>query len=379
MNKQQLIELLIKYNVGTLDSLQKAKLESWYLQQAKNATSELTAVDAAQSMDRLRSKLPLSYPKPAKKLWPRIAVAASILIIATTGLLLFRQSKTIIPQNLVYQNDIDPGINNATLTLANGKKISLDTAAHGQMAREQGVLISKTADGKLVYKIMEAVAPTMKFNILETSKGQQSQIELPDGSKVWLNAASKLKFPTHFIGQDYRTVELEGEAYFEVAKDKQHPFIVRSAQQEITVLGTHFNVSSYADDDLNKTTLIEGSVLIKPIGKLSHNTSVQVLPMKPGDQAISNGSSLKVIQVDTEPTIAWKNNKFMFERQKIKEVMKMIERWYDIEVVYQGDVPEDYFTGSMSKFNKISTVFDLLELTGNIHFKIEGRRVTIMK
>jgi transmembrane sensor len=196
---------------------------------------------------------------------------------------------------------------------------------------------------------------------------------LPDGTKVWLNAESTLKFPSTFshLNND-RTVEMIGEAYFEVTKDKAHPFIVKSNGQEVKVLGTHFNVKSYVQDGNIKTTLLEGAV------QVSTKDQQQVV-LKPGQQALVKGRKIDVQQADTELAVAWKNHKFMFEKESIRNVMAMVERWYDVDVVYQGELTEDLFGGSVSRSDDITVVLNTLELTGKVHFKIEGRRILVTK
>ncbi len=307
------------------------------------------------------------------KLWRSIAAAAILLVVL--GVYLYQLPNNTDQSTItVYGVDILPGSNKAMLTLANGKHIVLADALNGNLANENDVIINKTRDGQLVYKSAIVNKNVIGYNLLETPKGGQYAIVLSDGTKVVLNAASSLKYPASFNGTN-RTVELKGEAYFEVAKDKLHPFIVNTASslgngkgQQVKVLGTHFNISSYDNEPYIKTTLLEGSVIINNKSKL-----------KPGEQAVGEGNNLEITKADTELAVAWKDNKFMFRNAKIQDIMRMAERWYDVEVVYVGNVPTDLLGGSVSRFNNISKLLNILELAGNFHFKIEGRRITVTK
>lgn len=310
-------------------------------------------------------------PKTSR-LWPKIIVAAAIAtMIASAGIWFLKSEKNASPghNEVAYKNDVAPGKQGATLTLASGKKIRLSDAANGELAKEAGVVITKSANGQLVYEIKESGTElTNKINTLSTAKGETYEVRLPDGSLVSLNAASSLEYPANFTALKERRVKLTGEGYFEVAKDKAHPFIVESATQQVEVLGTHFNVNTYTDEPSAKTTLLEGSV------SLNRNTI-----LKPGEQATMNkAGKVKVVQADIDQAIAWKNGKFVFEREEIESVMRMLSRWYNVEVVYQGDVKDMTFTGSISRFDNISKILDKIRFTETIHFKIEGRRIYVM-
>lgn len=306
-----------------------------------------------------------------KLLCVRIAVAASILLISTIGA--YYLSNFIISgsssTDLAKQSEINPGSNSATLTLANGKKIVLSAAVKGELANEAGVVITKAADGMLFYEIKaQNEQDNNKMNILSTANGEQYQVSLPDGTKVWLNAATSLKYPTSFISSKQRKVELSGEAYFEVAKDKAHPFIVKTNQQTVEVMGTHFNVNSYSDEEITKTTLLEGSVKI--------NGSVL---LKPGEEgALAKSGTLTVHNVDTESALAWKNGLFIFENEALNTAMNKIARWYDVEVQYQDHNLELLTVGgSISRFDKVSEVLSLFEKAGGIQFTVKGRTIII--
>lgn len=279
----------------------------------------------------------------------------------------------------IQQNDINPGTNKAVLTLADGSQISLTDAENGELTKQAGITVVKTADGQIVYETVGAPSNQQSvYNTISTPAGGQYQINLPDGSKVWLNAASSLKYPTVFNGQS-RKVELRGEAYFEVAKLKNEqpdgtegnlPFIVVSRGQEVTVLGTHFNINSYTDEPVVKTTLLEGRVKVisAAVSKI----------LKPGQQAAVAGN---IVVTDVDATLAtdWKNGNFTFNDESIHTIMRKLARWYDIDVVYKGNVPDIYFGAEISRAKKLSEVLKVLETAGKIHFTIEGRRVTVMQ
>lgn len=306
------------------------------------------------------------------KLWLKIsAAAAAIFIIVGIGLVLQKDSQ----QNKnIFHNDIPAGINSATLTLDNGKKIILSNANSGQLASEAGILITKSADGEVIYSIKNQTEnAASKTHTLSTVNGQTYRLQLPDQSKVWLNAASSIKFPASFAGLKNRKVELTGEAYFEISKDKDHPFIVKTVQQEVEVLGTHFNINSYEDKQNTSTTLLEGSV------KITNEHKIQQL-LKPGETAlVNNNSNILVSSADIKSSMAWKNGDFRFNEERIDEIMLKISRWYDIEVTYHGPISKEKFSGKISRNKNISEVLNMLSYSNAVNFIVEGRRVTVMQ
>jgi hypothetical protein len=309
-----------------------------------------------------------------KQIFYSLSAAAAVLIIISLGIMFYTQSysqKEILVTNKKFVHDVVPGGNKAFLTLANGTKLSLTDATDGELAKQAGISIVKTEDGQLVYNVSNTSKQgndTPLFNTIETPRGGQYQINLPDGSRIWLNAASSLRYPVVFSDNE-RKVELKGEAYFEIAKNMASPFRVVSNNQIVEVLGTHFNINSYPEEGSVKTTLLEGSVKIR-----SGNKSAI---LRPGQQS-QVGNSINVTQADIYETVAWKNGKTQFSNADIKTIMRMLSRWYDVEVQYQGEMIETGFGGSVSRSKNISEILKLLELTGDVHFKIEGRRVTVM-
>ena len=345
-----------------------------------NATSNLTSLEIENIYAGIKQRLhqvgtnPQEFQTRRKiiPLWYKISTAAAIVLIAA-GVLFYNQSKKPQgPETTIAKNIIAPGANRAFLTLSGGKRISLSDAADGKIAQEAGSSITKTADGRLVYSATgSGKGADLKQNTVSTPRGGKWRIILPDGTAVWLNAASSIDYPASFTGSKVRRVELKGEAYFEVAKDKVHPFIVNTGNQEVEVLGTHFNVNSYADELSAKTTLLEGRIRITGGG--------QQKILKPGEQAILNGTVLQISAADLETAVAWKNDEFVFKGESIKEIMRVLARWYDIDAEYSGPVTKEGFQGKIGMQKNITEVLGLLELTGAVHFKIEGRKIIVTK
>lgn len=390
MNKEEVKQLAKKFLDGTATVEEQATLHNWY---TANLTDEeeLVFTSKPESRDEVKNRIftevrhRIAKNKGGRsiKLWLRIAAAASIIIAISAGTWFFGSvyKNSNAP---ISANDIAPGKNTATLTLSDGSKLILSDAANGNLAEQNGVTITKTADGQVVYK-MDVAAQTgergIALNTLTTAKGEQYQIALPDGTRVWLNAATSLTFPATFANASQRKVELSGEAYFEVAKNKKQPFIVKTDKQQVEVLGTHFNISSYSDEQSAKTTLVEGSIKINTSSLYTGGEKMRESILKPGQQSTLNSKGIITIeQVAVDDATAWKNGKFVFDNESIESIMRRLVRWYDFEVIYEGqDVKELPFTGSISRYSNISKILDKITYTQNIHFKIEGRRITVMK
>ncbi|WP_352432874.1 FecR domain-containing protein [Mucilaginibacter sp. PAMB04168] len=317
--------------------------------------------------------------KPAKPVqtntWIKYMVAAMLLLITSYGLWTLQRPQQQ-HQQVAAKKDVKAGGNKAVLTLANGSQITLDNAGKGIIRKENGIAIDKAGDGLLVYeaandKQVAAVQNSdVPYNTLATPRAGQYHLVLPDGSNVWLNAASSITYPVAFADKT-RKVTLSGEAYFEVAKDKTKPFIVQTADAEVKVLGTHFNVMAYPDDKVKETTLLEGAV---QVAHLSHQ---QIL--KPGQQALFQAGvdQLQIKEIDAEDVIAWKNGLFLFDNHTIDDVMKQIERWYDLEIEYAGAKPQMSFTGVIPRNSNVSKVLHVLELTGGVRFEISGNKIIV--
>ena len=303
----------------------------------------------------------------------KLAAAAVLLIGLATTLYFYHDTN----RRRTLATDIAPGGNKAILTLANGRKISLNDIANGELIKEAGLSISKTANGQLVYNIEKVgtTADDQGVNVISTPNGGEWQIRLPDGSTVWLNAASSLEYPINIGSTPVRKVRLKGEAYFEVAKDSKHPFVVETPEQKLEVLGTHFNVNSYADEHITKTTLLEGSIRISDVS----NTSASEM-LKPGQQSVLSSTGIRINDVDTDESIAWKNGYFMFNNERQESIMRKIARWYNVKVEYADPEARDVvYYGTVSRFDKISQVLRKFEQTGEVRFEIEKDKLTIFK
>ncbi len=324
----------------------------------------------------------------------RISAAAAVaLIFITATWLIFNIDKENPAKEInkiveitkpiekpLYKNDIRPGGNKAILTLADGTKLVLDDAREGKLHEQGNTTIIKLDSGRLAYNtksgspILEKV---VQYNTLTTPRGGKYCVTLPDGTIVWLNASTTLRFPVAFAGKT-RKVEVKGEAYFEVAKNEAMPFIVKAGNSEIKVLGTHFNVMAYADDKLIKTTLLEGSVEIIVQNQSAGEQEVPAVKLVPGQQAqLDANNSITVVEANTREAIAWKNGFFIFNNEPIESVMQKIARWYDVNVVYETSDNTIVFTGVVSREENVSEVLRLLELTEVVHFKIDGKTITV--
>jgi transmembrane sensor len=371
MEKEELQKLFKKYHEGTCTDEEKALLEAWYLEFNEHDL-DISPKRIKAIGQRVFRELPGNQNEYIK-IGLKLAVAASIIgMMFTIAIKFFLPRPTNI--GLVHQKEICPGSNIAVLTLSNGQKINLSTATNGQIAKQAGIQIYKTASGQITYKLTAVPAPNeaIKTNNISTPKGGQWQITLPDGSNVRLNSASSFSYPTNFKNQKERIVQLKGEGYFEVAKDKAHPFIVKTDGQSVEVLGTHFNINAYPDEPAIKTTLAEGSVKV-----FAKNGKSQLLC--PGQQAILKQGELTVAIVNVDDELAWTKGSFHFSDQNIQSIMRQIARWYDIEVQYDPNVSYGGLHGRLSRNKNLSQVLSGLEATQSVHFKVEGRRITVMK
>jgi transmembrane sensor len=303
----------------------------------------------------------------------RIVAASFIIFISgTAAYFALRTTKHNViseAQPKQLKNELTPGGNKAILTLSDGSTVILDDAKNGQVAQQGGVQVSKLAKGQLVYNASAGKPTEVVFNTLTTPRGGQFKLTLPDGSEVWLNAASSITYPTAFVSNE-RKVEISGEAYFEIMHNAAKPFKVSVNGMEVKVLGTHFNINAYNDEASVKTTLLEGSVsLIK---------GDAVAMLKSGQQAqLGNSENIKVIDnVDVDQVVAWKNGYFSFNRADLKTVMRQIARWYDVEISYEGKIPERQFGGKIDRNSNASEVLRILE-ESKVHFRIEEKKIIV--
>jgi transmembrane sensor len=271
---------------------------------------------------------------------------------------------------LAKKDDVAPGGNKAVLTLADGSTIALDDAQNGALTQQGSTRVLKQ-NGQLAYHPAGAQSKQTLYNSIATPRGGQFQVTLPDGTQVWLNAASSIRFPTAFSGSE-RRVTVSGEAYFEVAKNVEKPFVVQVQHSEVHVLGTHFNIMAYTEEDVMRATLLEGSI------RFSSGGSSNIL--KPGQQSqlMPDGHVTIENNVNIEEVVAWKNGVFHFERADIESVMRQLSRWYDVEVVYQHSSLNGLFHADIPKNTNLSMALKALELTGKVHFQIEGKKVIVL-
>jgi hypothetical protein len=327
--------------------------------------------------------------------WRWVAAAACLLTVGIAGYVLLNKKSTTIPVTAAagpYKNDVQPGGRKAMLTLGNGQQIILDSAANGLLAQEGNARVRKEGSGLRYESAIGNRESAITYNTLSTPRGGEYKLILPDGSKVWLNAASSIRYPTAFTGHE-RKVDLTGEAYFEVAKDAAKPFHVKTGSQDIEVLGTHFNVNAYKDEESIKTTLLEGRVKVgsrqwavgsgeKAEGRGQRVEKEQSVVLKPGEQAELIADSRLTIHeksnVNIEEVLAWKNGRFLFDNASIESIMKQISRWYNVEVTFAGKPTQEGFTASIPRNVPVSKVLRYLELTTLVHFKIDGNRITVL-
>ena len=316
------------------------------------------------------------------KFWWGVA-AAALLIYANFFFNHTKTSPVAATPAKPPVHDRTPGGNIAVLTLSDGSVIALDSARNGIVAKQGNVRISKLSNGQLAYNDIHEKPTVVLYNTLTTPRGGQYKLVLPDGSIVWLNAASSIRYPTAFSGTE-RTVSITGEAYFEITKNPSMPFKVNlpspsggrlegggGEATQIEVLGTNFNVNTYPDESAQKTTLLEGSIRLVSKGVASK--------LEPGQQGqVNKNGQLSVLNnANTEEAVAWKNGHFHFENADIPSVMRQIARWYDVEIVFEGRVPAEKFEGEISRSSNLSEVFKILELS-NVHFKVDDKKVTVM-
>jgi len=355
--------------------------------------SEATA-DTLWSRIREQANLPkipespvVEFRKSGRRIWWAAAAAVTLLIGASTYFYLRpaaeKQSFPIAKiQNPAFKNDVLPGTNKAVLTLAGGKTIVLDSAATGLLA-QQGTAQIQNQNGELRYITAKANSGSpasgnttdakIIYNSLTTARGQQFPLTLSDGTRVWLNASSSIRYPVAFNAGD-RTVEITGEAYFEVVHDAAHPFHVKVNGMDVEDIGTHFNINAYQNEVAIKTTLLEGAISIN---------NKQIL--KPGQQAqienanqSTNNAEIRVVNdADAEGAIAWKNGQFHFTKVDITTIMRQIERWYDLEIIYSGEKTSDKFTGDIPRTATLTELLSILQMA-RVHFKLEGNKLTVM-
>lgn len=385
MVPENIKEIASRFLNGTATEEEKAQLHQWYdawvdEETIIQADTEDPAIIEARMLTRMLEQIRERNPSPApvvalpKRKWWKVGVAAAVIMALGFSLFLWQQKYTGKTEGAIAVTDtiqnIKPGIDKALLILADGRQVVLDTTATGIVSKQGNTTIIN-GNGQLSYTGTNGQQEgATYYNTVRTGSGNQYQLVLPDGSHVWLNAASTLHFPTRFIGKE-RVVELTGEGYFEVAKNISMPFHVQVNNMDVEVLGTHFNINAYNDEGAIKTTLLEGSVKVK-----AENSVV----LKPGEQAaLAGGHSPLTIHhsPNIEEVIAWKNGLFQFTDAPITTVMRQVARWYNVEVAYQGNVQQEIFSGTIPRSAGITQLIKILELTKTVKVSIEGRKLMI--
>jgi ferric-dicitrate binding protein FerR (iron transport regulator) len=390
MDQQRFQYLLDQYVLGEISTEDRQELAQLVEQPEYQHLLDTTLLESFRQQplvalppdERVRDLLSARLPghtfwQPAKvnrmRYW-WTAAAAVVLFLAVGGMLWRLQ----LPDNRSQATAgkvIAPGGDKAILTLANGQQIILDQANNGAIAEQNGVKIIKLSSGQLSYQTSNIEKSNIEksYNTLTTPRGGQFQLELPDGSQVWLNSATTLIFPVAFTGNT-REVKLKGEAYFDIKHKAAQPFIVKAGDVNVQVLGTGFNVMAYAEEGKVATTLVEGAVA------LSNSYSKKKVVLLPNEQGsmLNGGANFRVSQPDLEQVLAWKNGQFSFEKTDLKAIMRQISRWYNVEVEYKGAADDIDFTGRMSRKEYASQILELLEMEGRVHFEVTGDHITVI-
>ncbi len=391
MQQEEVQKLVEKYLHNTASPKETEKLFQWY-RNKMNTDSEWN-FDALEDEENLKSFIfsKIDVPELAEKQKPfhhrfySLAAASIVLMFMVSGLYFYLKKDQIETTPLAVKvaikqkvEDIQPGGSKAILTLSDGKKIVLDDSQNEVVINQGGIKIHKNSKGIIVYSLSNLSNEQSStkgseiqtvYNTIQTPVGGKFQLNLADGSKVWLNSASSLRFPVFFSG-DTREVELKGEAYFEVSKNADKKFSVRSGNQTVEVLGTHFNINAYSDEPAITTTLIEGAVRV-----IELNTKKSQI-LKPGEQSKVD-RDIRIQIKDTQAEVAWKDGYFYFENASIETVMRQLGRWYGITARYEAVLPENHFEGAIATNLTLLEVLEILQKS-NIHFRLEGKEVVVM-
>jgi ferric-dicitrate binding protein FerR (iron transport regulator) len=380
MSKEEFINLYEKSLRGECTPEELERLQAW--------SDDFTWQDAAWTdpaqQEAVYARLSASMAESGRirRLfpWKRVAAAAAVLVLAVGGLFWMRAQRGAVAPQIAAVTTAKgpaadssglPGSNKAVLILSDGSEVTLNDAEAGQIARQGGALVSKTGQGQLVYDAAGLPDTAVVYNTIAIPRGGQYSLTLPDGTRIWLNADSRLRFPVRFSGNE-RPVELEGEAYFEVAANPSKPFRVKVRGLDVEVLGTHFNISAYADEKTIHTTLLEGKVRLRQ--------GAESLVLSPGWQAkyTPGVARMQVFRADVDQVMAWKNGMFIFNDEELPSIMRKIARWYNVDVRYENRNSNLSYAGSMSRFKNVRDVLNMLALTGTVRFNVEGNVITVI-
>lgn len=376
MDQDQLHNVLRKYLEGSASTEDARLLRDWY--RSLETEEVIWVLDEPSEMDRLQTRMldrlqqEIRPPAPVRRLWPRLLVAAGVvLLLAGFAYIRYLRPSHSPVEPLTAVHDLPPGGNRATLILGGGQAITLDSAGQGMLAAQGSMRVVKSGNGQLEYvrKTQAGDAGDIAYNTIIIPNGGTYTVTLSDGSKVWLNAGSSLKYPVRFTG-NARQVDLTGEAYFEVASNPAQPFTVHCLGQNVAVLGTRFNVNAYTNEPVIRTTLLEGRVRIEE--------GTHAVLLRAGEQSmVGADGTVRVSQdIDTAEAMAWRYGMFQFNAADIGTVMRQIGRWYDVDVVYEGKLPDDRFHGKIPRNVNASQALQILSI-GGINFKIEGKKIIL--
>ena len=383
---KHLQQLALKVLTGKASEEEKLFLEEYYnaFEKHPDAPTEFTPDELQELrqsiLQKIHKRTAADIDMPRRRhfrMWRR-AAAAILIIMAGAAFFIFRQNHAAEPMVTISPSptpasEVLPGGNRATLTLHDGSTILLDEAATGSLAQQGNIQVRKEKDGQLVYTASgkQGSPDNIQYNIVATPKGGQYQVHLPDGTKVWLNAASSIRFPTGFTGKE-RAVSVSGEAYFEVAHNARQPFVVTAGETIVQVLGTRFNIMAYDNEEMTKTTLAEGAVKISDAGRTAM--------LRPGEQMQVNAQEFKLVKhADVEAELAWRNGLFHFKNAGIRAVMKQVERWYNISVEYEGSLPEKQFNGKVPRNVNLSELMEILSFYDDMQCTIEHNTISIKR
>ncbi|WP_316816076.1 FecR family protein [Pedobacter nyackensis] len=380
MDTEKLKFLLKKYNDQTASPEEIRIVEDWY-ERVNGEEPKISVEDLAELKGAIFShvekhighKVGDAKKNNKFKIHHNTFVRAAVFIGLLLGVayLFFIKPKADVNPPVIAAQGIQPGGDNAILQLANGTKVVLNSVSDGQISNQHGIKVTKTKDGELVYSMIDQPNTKLaQINTVSTPRGGQYHLILADKTEVWLNAGSSITFPAAFLGSE-RKVEITGEAYFEVSKDRSKPFIVRARQSEVTVLGTHFNINAYDDEEIETTTLLEGAVRVK----LNDQTAL----LRPGQQAGVRKSSnrINVIEVeDADGIVAWKNGYFQFDGTDVTALMRQISRWYDVDVKFNGELPAKQYTGKIPRGVSVKELIEMLSYSG-IHCTISNNKIIV--
>lgn len=403
ITESRIVELISKGLRKVLTEEEQLELEAWKAESPENRvfverftdeayiTSRLAQrksidVDAALQRFRQRAGLDSESAIPMRKRSWHLVAAAAIIGVLVAGGLLYQYTgtrKSIEDVAVADTKDIMPGSDKAVLILADNSKIELDSQLAGTLAKQDDIAVIKKSDGSIVYDVSQVgkgkASTEIAFNTLITPRGGQYKLVLPDGSKVWLNAASSIKYPAYFTGTE-RAVEITGEAYFEVAKNAAMPFKVHFGDAIVEVLGTHFNINTYGDEQMSNTTLLEGSIRLSNSPTASVSPALQSVVLKPGQQAVLNKANRIAVSngVDIDQVMAWKEGYFNFDNADLRTIMKHISRWYDRDIVYETN-DDHRFSFRLPRQVPVSKLLNILERTGAVKFTINDKEIRVIK